>query len=331
MPTHNAEAAGRNGSLQRAEAILAAQGLPSGDDYTLAESPARFEDGGHFRLEVSGVERLSTLEALIDESDQRDIHIHRVVAFGAGATLLDMGELRAFAELAAERQIQVIACPGPRGGWDLGRQAVTSEGAISGRRVRGADNIRFLIDDYLRCFECGLRGVLVWDEGVLDILAKARTAGAIPTDAVFKVSVYTGHANPASIRILEQLGADSLNPVGDLNRPMLAAIRAAVTIPLDVWAITFDSFGGMNRLWEAGEIAAVAAPCYFKIEPGDSEAATYTAWADPEFHDRLIRHKVRHAEILLELAHRTSPAVRPSPAPPARQQPVLSATAADHD
>jgi hypothetical protein len=114
---------------------------------------------------------------------------------------------------------------------------------------------------------------------------------------------------------MEQLGADSLNPVGDLSRPMLGAIREAVRIPLDIWAMTFDSFGGMNRLWESGAIAAVAAPCYFKIEPGDSEGNMYTAWADPEFHERLVRHKVRHAEILLALAAQTSPFVKPSPAP----------------
>lgn len=300
--------AGKGGSV-----ILAAQGLPPADDYSLRASEKRFDDGGHFRLEISGVERLSTLEAMLEEADRRELFIHRVVAFGAGATLLDTGELRAFAELADERGVEVIACPGPRTGWDRGRQAVTREGIASGRRVRGSDNFRYLLDDYLRCFECGLRGVLVWDEGVLDVLANARREGAIPPDVTFKVSVYTGHANPASIRILEQLGADSLNPVGDLSRPMLAAIRRVVDIPLDVWAITFDSFGGMNRLWEAGEIAAVASPCYFKVEPGDSEDAIYTGWADPAFHKALIRHKVRHASVLLELAERTASNVRPSP------------------
>jgi hypothetical protein len=266
-------------------------------------------------LEISGVERLSTLEAMLEEADRRGLFIHRVVAFGGGATLLDVGELKAFAELAAERRVEVIACPGPRTGWDLGRQALTSEGGASGRRVRGADNMRYLIDDYLRIFSCGLRGTLVWDEGVLDVLNKARAAGDIPTDAVFKVSVYTGHANPAAIRVLEALGADSLNPVGDLSRPMLAAIRAAVAIPLDVWAMTFESFGGMNRLWEAGEIAAVAAPCYFKIEPGESEGMMYNSWVEPEYHEKLVRHKVRHCEILLELVERTTDGVDPSPRP----------------
>jgi hypothetical protein len=303
----------RDAAVTSGASILASQGLPAADDHAMAASPKRFDDGGHFRLEISGVERLRTFEALLDEADGHDLFIHRIVAFGAGATLLDLGELRAFAELAAEREIDVIACPGPRTGWDRGRQALTEEGSISGRRVRGVDNLRFLLDDYLRIFECGFKGVLVWDEGVLDILNKARRSGDIPAESSFKVSVYTGHANPASIRILEELGADSLNPVGDLSRPMLAAIRSVVSIPLDVWAVVFESFGGMNRLWEAGEIAAVASPCYFKVEPGNSEGAMYVGWSDAEDQVGVIRAKVRHARILLELAERTSPEILPSP------------------
>jgi hypothetical protein len=303
-----------DGTTTSAASILNSVDLPSADDYGLSPSAKRFDDGGHFRLEISGVERLRTFETLLEEADAKELFIHRIVSFGAGATLVDPGELRAFAELAGEREIDVVACPGPRTGWDRGRQALTPEGSISGRRVRGVDNLRFLIDDYLRIFEAGFRGVLVWDEGVLDILNRARAAGDIPSDVRFKVSVYTGHANPASIRILEALGADSLNPVGDLSRPMLAAIRSAVDLPLDVWAVVFESFGGMNRLWEAGEIARVAAPCYFKVEPGDSEGNMYVNYRDEGDQDAAIRAKVRQAAILLELAARTSPDVLPSPA-----------------
>jgi len=307
--------AGQDGSSIDGASILVHQGLLPADDYQLTPSPKRFADNGHYRLEISGVERLSTLEALLDEADRREIFVNRIVAFGGGATLLDKGELTAFSALAAENDIEVVAVPGPRTGWDRGRQAVTTEGQTGGRRVRGLDNVRYLLDDYLRIFSCGLRGVLVWDEGVLDILVKARAAGDIPADARFKVSVYTGHANPASIKVLENLGADSLNPVGDLSRPMLAAIRAQVNLPLDIWAITFESFGGMNRLWEAGQIAKVAAPCYFKIEPGDSEGVMYNSWIEPGFHQELVRHKVRHAAILTELVATTNPEVTVSPRP----------------
>ncbi|MDF2581584.1 MAG: hypothetical protein K0R33_227 [Mycobacterium sp.] len=311
MPT----AADSRSSQVDGASILASQGLLSADDHTLAASTKSFDDGGAYRLEISGVERLSTIEALLDEAAQQDVYIHRIIAFGGGTTLLNTAELRDVAELAAENHIELIAVPGPRTGWDLGRQALSSEGTAGGRRVRGLDNVRYLLDDYLRIFSTGIRGVLVWDEGVLDILNKARDAGHIPADAKFKISVYAGHANPASIRILQDLGADSVNPVGDLSRPMLAAIRRSVDIPLDVWAETFESFGGMNRMWEAGDIARVAGPVYFKVEPGESEAVMYNGWVRPEFHQELIRHKVRHAAILNELAAKSAPDVAVSPRP----------------
>jgi hypothetical protein len=296
-------------------AILASQGLLSADDYTLTTSDKSFDDGGKYRLEISGVERLSTLEVLLDEAAKQDVFIHRIIAFGGGTTLLNTSELRDVATLAEENGIELIAVPGPRTGWDTGRQALSTEGQAGGRRVRGLDNVRYLLDDYLRIFSTGIRGVLVWDEGVLDILNKARDAGHIPADAKFKISVYAGHANPASIKILQELGADSVNPVGDLSRPMLGAIRRAVDVPLDVWAETFESFGGMNRLWEAGDIARVAGPVYFKIEPGESEAVMYNGWVRPEFHEELIRHKVRHAAILNELVTTSTPGVAVSPRP----------------
>ncbi len=295
--------------------VLASQGFLPADDYALTPTTKAFDDGGKYRLEISGVERLSTLEALLDESDKQGVFVHRIIAFGGGTTLLSTGELRDVAALAAENDIELIAVPGPRTGWDLGRQALSSEGQSAGRRVRGLDNIRYLLDDYLRMFSTGIRGALVWDEGVLDILNKARDAGQIPADVKFKISVYAGHANPAAIKILQDLGADSVNPVGDLSRPMLAAIRRSVDLPLDVWAETFESFGGMNRLWEAGDIARVAGPVYFKIEPGESEAVMYNGWVRPEFHEELVRHKVRHAAILNELVLTSAPDVAVSPRP----------------
>lgn len=304
--------------------ILEAQGFLGADDYALTTSPKRFDDGGSYRLEISGVERMSTMTALLDEAATHGVFIHRAVAFGGGATLLSKDELSDVSAAALEHGIDLVAVPGPRTGWDLGRQALSTEGQSGGRRVRGLDNIRHLLDDYLRIFSTGIRGVLVWDEGVLDILNRARAAGDIPPDARFKVSVYTGHANPAAIRILQDLGADSLNPVGDLSRPMLAAIRRHVDIPLDVWAITFESFGGMNRLYEAGDIARVAGPVYFKVEPGESEGVMYNGWVEPGFHDNLVRHKVRHCAILNELVAAHSPDVAVSPAPATVSAPALS-------
>src|SRR5690349_3604200 len=115
------------------ESILAAQGLPTSDNHALPTSARTFADGGQFRLEVSGVERLSNLEVLLTEAKRHEVFIHRIISFGSGATLLDKGELRAFGQLAAENGIEVVACPGPRAGWDSGRQLTSREGITTGK------------------------------------------------------------------------------------------------------------------------------------------------------------------------------------------------------
>lgn len=42
---------------------------------------------------------------------------------------------------------------------------------------------------------------------------------------------------------------------------------------------------------DAPEIARVAAPVYFKIEPGTSEADIYKPWYCESSHEQLIREK----------------------------------------
>jgi len=297
-------------------ARLEKYGLPGRDCHELPDSPLRFPDGGHYRIEISGVERLSTLEAMIDEAERRRVPVHRIIATVGGATLLDARELREFAKVARECRLEVIVTPALSRGWDTGRQLVTREGLVSGLRIRGADNLSYVVGDILRCVEAGFRGFLVVDEGLLWLLGRMREQGDIPPRTVFKVSVFTGHANPAGAKVLEMLGADTFNPLADLSPAMLAAIRRAVRMPMDVYVSLVDAMGGVVRLWEAAEIARVAAPCYLKFEPGESEGALYKPWVSEEFHARLVREKVKQAEIMMELVAKVSPSVRPSPPGP---------------
>ena len=47
-------------------------GVPGRDLYNIPTSAKRFPDGAQYRMEISGIERPSTLEALIDEMDKRE-------------------------------------------------------------------------------------------------------------------------------------------------------------------------------------------------------------------------------------------------------------------
>ncbi len=293
--------------MEKIRKIMEKQGVPGRDLYDLPTSSKRFPDKCHYRIEISGVERPSTLEAVIDEMDKRDVPVHRLISTVMGSTLLSDKEMEQFAKMARDAKLEVIITPGPRTLWDLGGQIRTPEGAISGIRFRGSDNLAYVIADIKRAIDFGFRGFLVIDEGLLWLLSQMRKAGDIPKDVVFKVSIFAGHANPAGGKVLEMLGANTFNPVADLTLPMLAAIRKAVDIPVDVHVYLFDSFGGFNRLWETPEIARVTAPCYFKIEPGPSVGAMYKPWVSPESLAFAAREKVKNAETIIQLVDKNYP------------------------
>jgi hypothetical protein len=307
-------------NLHDVQKMLEAVGIPGRDAYDLPSSDKRFPDGAHYRMEISGIERLQVLEALIDEMRERNMPIHRLISTVMGSTLLDDAELRDFAQMAAEERLEVIITPGPRSGWDVGRQLVTPEGGLSGLRYRGSDQLSYVIAEYLRCIDLGFRGFLCIDEGLLWLVNELKKRGDIPEDVIFKVSIYAGHASAAGGHVLQMLGAGTFNPLGDLSLPQLAGIRQAIEIPMDLHIQLADSFGGFNRFYEGSEMARVCAPCYFKIEPGTALAAGagawYKPWTSPAFLADMAREKVKYAQIIHELIQATEPDLIMSPVGP---------------
>lgn len=231
--------------------------------------------------------------------------MHRVIATVGGSTFCDMAELREMAAMAAEQRIEVVISVGPRKAWDPGsKEGISPEGMMHGFRLRGSDYLSYWIADMLRNIEAGFRGFLVFDEGILELVSRMRAEGLIPQNTVFKFSVFGGCCNAAGAKLVESLGADSLNPLSDISLPIIAGIRKAIDIPLDIYLIVVDSFGGTYRIYEAPEICRIASPCYLKIEPGRSEADIYKPWVSEEFHAAFVRQKVKIASILMEIMER---------------------------
>ncbi len=293
------------------------QGIPGRDLHNLPSSEKSFPDGCNFRIEIAGIERASTLRGMIEESQKRGVVVHRVIATVGGSTFCDMAELQDMAAMAAEQRIEVVMTVGPRKAWDAGsKEGVSPEGMMQGFRLRGSDYLSYWIADMLRSIEAGFRGFLVYDEGILELVSTMREQGLIPQNTVFKFSVFGGCCNAAGAKLVESIGADSLNPLSDTSLPIMAGIRKAIDIPLDIYLIVVDSFGGTNRIYEAPELCRVASPCYFKIEPGTSEAEIYKPWVSEEFHAGFVRQKVKIASILLEIMERHGQNARVSAAGP---------------
>lgn len=304
--------------LKKIRDFMEKQGIPGRDAWDLPTSEKHFADGANYRIEIAGVERASTLEAMIKEAHKRNITVHRAIAAVGGSTYCDFEELKAMAQMARDEKIEIIMTVGHRKGWDAGSKEISnSEGAMQGFRLRGSDSISYHIADIMRNIEAGHRGFLVYDEGVLFILSKMRAEGLLPAETIFKFSVFGGYCSPAGAKVVESMGVNSLNPLSDVSLPILGAIRRAVDIPLDIYMIIVDAFGGMFRAYEAPEIARVASPCYFKFEPGTSEGDIYKPWVTEDFHANLIREKVKIAGIVMEIMQRHAPNLKTSEKGPA--------------
>ena len=293
-------------------------GIPGRDLGDLPSSTKIFPDGAQWRIEISGVEHPSTMEAMIDEARKRNVIIHRAITTVSGSTLSDFSELKAMAQMGKDEKIEVIATMGPRKGWDVGARAPGFfEGAQAGYRLRGSDNISYWLADMMRNIEAGLRGFLVLDEGILSIVTRMREEGFIPKDVVFKWSAFGGYCSAAGAKVIEKIGANSLNPTSDVSLPILAGMRKAIDMPLDIYMFITDAEGGMCRIYEAPEVARVASPCYFKIEPGTSQADIYKPWVKESWHAEFMREKVKEAAIFQEIMEKHAPQLKLSGKGPA--------------
>jgi len=299
--------------IEKIRNFMEKQGIPGRDLYDLPTSDKTFPDGANFRIEIAGVERATTMEAMVNEARKRGVEIHRAIATVGGSTFCDFQELKAMAQMAYEEKIEVIMTVGHRKSWDSGSKEMSAqEGMMQGFRLRGSDNISYWIADMMRNIEAGFRGFLVYDEGLLSILKKMREESFIPKETIFKFSVFGGHCSAAGAKLIETLGANTMNPSSDVSLPILASIRKAVNMPLDIYIMIVDSFGGMFRAYEAPEIARVASPCYFKFEPGTSEAEIYKPWISEAWHREFIKEKVKIASIVSEIMQKHAPYLKTS-------------------
>lgn len=259
--------------MEETKAFLKKLGMPEGDAYSLPTSVKRFNDGGQYRFEVPGIQGPSSMRTLLEELDRYEITIHRVTQTKGIMTLTD-GEIAEMVRLAEKWSLDLVLAIGPRAVYDTSASVHTDEGQRMGYRLRGQDQIVRAIEDVKRAARLGCRSFLIYDEGCLWILNEFRKNGGIPHDCKFKISAHCGHGNPCSARLLENIGADSINPVRDIQLQMLSAMRQAIDIPIDIHTENPASSGGFIRHYEVPEMIRIAAPIYLKT--GGAVAKTHS-------------------------------------------------------
>ncbi|MEV0569480.1 U32 family peptidase [Dactylosporangium sp. NPDC050588] len=250
--------------MNTTRSLLTTLGLPAGAGDPPRSSTQRFDDGTQYRIEIPSVEGPDAFEAVLEEAERHDVRVRRI-SQGSGIMLLTDAEITRMGELGRQHDVEVCLFTGPRAGWDTGIQASTPSGKALGASLRGAEQLVYGIEDVRRGCDLGLRSVLVADLGQLWVLARMKESGDLPADLVLKVSVSLAVANPATARVLADLGATTLNLPVDLPVADIAAIRSAVSIPLDIYIEGPDDFGAPVRYYELPGIVRVAAPVYAKF------------------------------------------------------------------
>lgn len=292
--------------MDATRSFLASLGLPRGDDTRLATSAQRFDDGAQYRVEIPSVEGHRAFEAVLEAAGDHGVRIHRI-SQGSGIMLLTDAEIERMVALGRDHDVEVSLFTGPRASWDVGAQATSSSGRVLGGSLRGADQLVYGIEDVRRGCELGLRSVLVADLGQLWVLASMKHSGELPADLTLKVSVSLPVANPATARVLQDLGASTLNLPVDLHLGHIAAIRQAVSVPVDVYVEGADDFGAPVRHYELPEIVRVAAPVYLKFTVRNAPNLYPSGGHLEQLAVDTARERVRRAAIGLSMLKRYYP------------------------
>jgi hypothetical protein len=292
--------------MKESRDLLEQLGYPSSDYQELPTSNKRFPDGAQYRIEIPSVEGPEALKATLEEIDRLGLTIHRV-SQGSGIMLQTDEEIKEMCELTAERGMELSLFVGPRGTWDISASSFTSAGKSQALRHEGADQLVYAMEDLKRGAALGLRGALVADEGLLLLTKEMKKRGQLPEDFVVKVSVQMGSANPVSIKLMQDIGANTYNVPSALPLAKLAAIRQAIDIPIDLYVEVPDNFGGFLRYYEIPEIIRVLAPVYIKFGLRNHPDVYPSGKQWESTNISLVKERVRRASIGIQMIERYYP------------------------
>jgi hypothetical protein len=280
-------------------------GLPGSDLYDLPTSGAKFDDGADFRIEVPTINTSEAAASLVKRAEELGIQINRITET-FGMFRHTQTEIKEFVAIAKGHGAELIMSTGPRATYDTGATVQTGQGVRIGYRLRGVEQLVRAIEDIKRGVELGVRTFLIYDEGMLYVVTQMRNDGELPADVGFKVSAHCGHCNPASFKLWAEMGADSINPVRDLQLPMIAALRAAVPTPIDCHTDNPPASGGFIRNYEAPEIVRLAAPVHLKT--GNSAVGGHGQLTTAENGRRMAEQ----ASLVVEFVQRYMPEAKQS-------------------
>lgn len=237
--------------------------FPRGDSFELVDSKKEFSSRGQYGIEVASAQTPRVINTMLKSIKKYSFKPNRFTET-RGIFRLSDDDIKEMVNICIGENMGLILSVGPRAFYDTSASARSEQGARISYRLRGMENIVHAIEDVKRAISFGVRGILVYDEGLLFLLNKMKTDGIIPSKVALKISVHCGHGNPFSLHLLEKFGATSVNVVGDLELPMIASCRESVNIPIDIHTDTPKSSGGFIRTYDVPDLIRIGSPIFLK-------------------------------------------------------------------
>ena len=273
--------------------------------------PGTYSNGGHYRIEVPSIEGPKVFEALLLSARGFGLTINRI-SQGSGGMLLLKSEIREMAQIGAANNIEVCLFVGPRAGYDVGLLAHTNSKFAAYSAIRGNEQMNNAIADIDRAVECGIRAFLIGDLGLLQVVRERQSQGLLPKNIHWKVSAYLPVANASMIKLVESLGASSVNIPSDLSYQQINEMREAVQIPLDIYVEAMDSSGGTIRIVEMHSLIRAGAPLCVKFGLANAASLYPAGEHNMEGAIKIAQAKARRAAIAKEWLDRLDPELQQS-------------------
>lgn len=261
--------------------------FPRGDCYQLDHSGKEFSGGGQYGIEIASAQTPAVMQTMLKYIKKYPFRPHRFTETRGIFRLTD-DDIKEMVNIAGSENMGLNLSVGPRAFYDTSASARSEQGSRISYRLRGMENVVHAVEDVKRAVSLGVRGILVYDEGLLLLLDKMKKDGLLPSNLALKVSVHCGHGNPVSLHLLETLGATSVNVVGDLELPMISSCRKAINIPIDIHTDTPKSSGGFIRTYDVPDLIRVGSPIFLKSGAISSPAHAHLP-AEIDVHNRIYQ------------------------------------------
>jgi hypothetical protein len=298
--------------MKKTQQFLNKLDLPVEDNHALKPSNKRFPDGGQWRFEIPSVEGPRVFREVLAAAKELQVPVHRV-SEGSGIMLLTRKEISEMARIGADQRIEVCLFVGPRATYETGAQTASSAGKVIGLQHRGADQLVYAIEDVKRACDLGIRSVLPADLGLIWVLNEMKKKGELPKNLVIKSSVTLPAANPATARLFERAGVNTINIPTDLTPAQTGTLRQAVGIPIDIYIEVPDNFGGFVRYYEMMQLIRVAAPVYLKFGLRNAPDIYPCGRHIEDLAVNMGRERIHRAKCALEILEQYAPEIKMSP------------------